>query len=448
MSDLDLSALELGRKIAARQADPRDLVRAALRRIQEADKDHSIFVRVLEPRALAEADAAHARAQTGSLRSPLDGVPLAWKDNIDIAGAATEAGSRLLKGRVPERDAPIVETAGGAGLLAIGKTNMVELAYSGLGYNPHTGTPRNPYDDKVARLPGGSSSGSGVAVARHLTPIAIGTDTGGSVRIPAAWNNLVGLKTTAGRIGNKGVVPLSPSLDTIGPLARNVADAAALFEILCREPRIDLEAARAGDLRLIALEGAVLNAVEPETRDATLQTIEVLRRGGIGIERRALVSVEEASMVQSPAAAESHALWGGVVAARPGVAWRLVEERVIASGAITAAQYLNARALLEALSRRFAQETAGFDGVLMPTVAMRAPSIAEVEASAEAYRAANVRALGLPSLANRLGLCAITVPAGFAGTPALPVGLTVLGRPFAERRLLQIASVIERTIQP
>ncbi len=447
MSDLDLSALEIGRKIAAGAADPRDLVREALARIEETDKDHSIFVRLLEGRALSEADAAHGRALAGARRSPLDGVPLAWKDNIDIAGAPTEAGSRLLKGRVPARDAPVVETAARAGLIAIGKTNMVELAYSGLGHNPHTGTPRNPFDDVIARLPGGSSSGSGVAVARHLTPLAIGTDTGGSVRIPAAWNNLVGLKTTAGRISTQGVVPLSPSLDTIGPMARNVADAAALFEILCAEPRIDLMAVHAGDLRFIALEGSVLSLVEAETREIIEAAIDKLGRSGIGIERRSLASVAQAALVQSPAAAESYALWGAAVAARPGIAFDLVEERVIASGAITAVQYINGRARLEELGRRFAQETAGFDGVLMPTVAMLAPPIAEVEASAEAYRSANAAALGLPSIANRLGLCAITVPAGFAGASRLPVGLTIVGRPFEERRILQLAAAVERALQ-
>ena len=446
MSDLDLSALEIGRRIAAGKADPRDLVREAFARIAECDRDHSIFVRLLEARAGAEAQAAYQRARSGALRSPLDGVPLAWKDNIDIAGAPTEAGSRLLTGRVSNADAPVVEVTTRAGLIAIGKTNMVELAYSGLGYNPHTGTPRNPFDDVLARLPGGSSSGSGIAVARHLAPLAIGTDTGGSVRIPAAWNNLVGLKTTAGRIGTIGLVPLSPSLDTIGPIARDVADAAALFEILCTEPHIDLGAAMPGNLRLIGLEGPVLGAVEPDTRTTISGAIDRLAGAGMRIERRSLRSIEAAAAVQSPAAAESFALWGDLVAAQPGVAFALVEERVIASGAITASQHINAKARLAALTRLFTQETAGFDAVLMPTVAMRAPPIAEVEASAEAYRAANVKALSLPSLANRLGLCAITVPAGFAGAPLLPVGLTIVGRPFDERRMLQIAAAVERTL--
>ncbi|HXZ68866.1 MAG TPA: amidase family protein, partial [Alphaproteobacteria bacterium] len=175
MPENNSSALEIGRKIAAGAADPRDLVRAALARIKEADTDHAIFVRLLEERALIQAEAAYIRARNGLSRSPLDGVPLAWKDNIDIAGAPTEAGSRLLRGRTPSRDAPIVVAAAQAGLVTIGKTNMVELAYSGLGYNPHTGTPRNPFDAQVARLPGGSSSGSGIAVARGLVPIAIGT---------------------------------------------------------------------------------------------------------------------------------------------------------------------------------------------------------------------------------------------------------------------------------
>jgi aspartyl-tRNA(Asn)/glutamyl-tRNA(Gln) amidotransferase subunit A len=448
MSDLDLNALQIAERIAAGRADPRALAREALERMRQQDPDRSIFVHRLDERALWEADAAFERARSGTRRSILDGVPLAWKDNIDVFGAPCEAGSRLLEGRAPRSDAPIVKALARAGLVSIGKTNMTELAYSGLGYNPHTGTPRNPFDDETPRLPGGSSSGSAIAVARGLVPIAVGTDTGGSVRIPAAWNNLVGLKTTVGRTSIEGVVPLGPSLDTIGPIARTVADAAALFELMCGEPHIDLDVARPSDLRLIALSGSVLGNVESETAGVIAGAIDRLRGAGVLIEQRALASVEQAALVQSPAAAESFALWGAEVRARPGVVFDRVEERVLGSGAITAEQYIAAKTRLAELGRRFAREIAGFDGVLMPTVAMRAPPIAAVEASADDYRAANARSLSLPSLANRLGLCAVTLPAGSSGTPLLPVGLTVLGRPWLERRLLQVAYTLEAALSP
>ncbi|MGA1684985.1 MAG: amidase, partial [Gemmobacter sp.] len=234
-----MTAAALGREIEAGRADPVALAEAFLGAIAAHPEGARVYARTTPERAMAEAGAARARARAGLRRHPLDGVPLSWKDLFDTAGIATEAGSALLAGRVPAADADVLAEATRAGLVCLGKTHMSELAFSGLGLNPVTATPPNVNDP--ARVPGGSSSGAAASVALGLAPAAIGSDTGGSVRIPAAWNDLVGLKTTEGRIGLGGVVPLAESFDTVGPLARSVEDCALILSAL--------EGGRPADLR-------------------------------------------------------------------------------------------------------------------------------------------------------------------------------------------------------
>jgi aspartyl-tRNA(Asn)/glutamyl-tRNA(Gln) amidotransferase subunit A len=397
-----------------------------------------MIVHSLAERSFAEAEAAHARAKSGTRRSPLDGVPLAWKDNVDVAGAPCEAGSPLLQGRKPQCDAPVAARAARAGLVSFAKAGMTELAFSGLGHNPWAGTPANASDPKTPRVPGGSSAGSAVAVAKGVAPIAVGTDTGGSVRIPAAWNGLVGLKTTWGLIPIDGIIALSPSYDSVGPIARSVADAAALFEILAGETAIDLAAGAAP--RFLAVRGVALDDLDPSVHRAYEAALDALRRAGVAIEERAIAALEETAKVFAPVATEAYALWGAKIEAKPGLVYELVAERVLAGREMPAHAAAARKAQLAALSARYLAETAGFDGVLLPSVAIPPPPIAEIATNADAYRTANTRALALPSLANRLGLCAITLPAG------LSFGLSVFAPPFAERRLLQIAARLERSL--
>ncbi|MEM9852213.1 MAG: amidase family protein, partial [Pseudomonadota bacterium] len=207
----------LGREIGAGRIDPVDLTEAVLDAIASHPMAPRIYARTTPERALAEAKAARDRAKAGTRRGPLDGVPVSWKDLFDTAGCATEAGSKLLAGHVPDADATVVATAAARGLVTLGKTHMSELAFSGLGLNPVTATPPNIHDPDA--LPGGSSSGAAASVAYGLAPIAMGSDTAGSVRIPAAWNDLVGLKTTHGVLPGAGVAPLCPRFDTAGPIA-------------------------------------------------------------------------------------------------------------------------------------------------------------------------------------------------------------------------------------
>ena len=227
-----MSALALGAGIEGGAIDPRALTEYFLERIEEVDGDHAIYLRITAARARAEAEAAHRRAQTGLGQSPLDGVPISWKDLYDSAGDVTSHGTPALADRVATSDAKVLARATRAGLVCLGKTNQTEFAFSILGLNPKMGTPPNPFDEAVARIPGGSSSGAAVSVSRGLAAAAIGSDTGGSVRVPAAWNGLVGLKTSFGLLPLEGVLGLSTSMDTVGPLTRDVADAAALFAVL------------------------------------------------------------------------------------------------------------------------------------------------------------------------------------------------------------------------
>ncbi|MEY4698327.1 MAG: hypothetical protein RIT14_2755, partial [Pseudomonadota bacterium] len=223
----NMRAAELGREIGAGRINPVDLAELHLEAISRHPLADRIFARLTPARARAEAMAAQGRARKGFRKGLLDGVPISWKDLFDTADVATEAGSALLRNRVPKQDAAVLDVATQGGLVCLGKTHMSELAFSGLGLNPVTATP--PCSNDEAAVAGGSSSGAAASVAHGLSPAAIGSDTGGSVRIPAAWNDLVGLKTTEGRLSTSGVVPLCERFDTVGPLARSVEDCAMLL---------------------------------------------------------------------------------------------------------------------------------------------------------------------------------------------------------------------------
>src|SRR5215216_5741711 len=233
----------------------RDAVAVCERALERARATTAVFTSLTEERALREARASAARLRERAPLGPLDGVPVAWKDLIDVAGAVTTAGSALRRGAAPATaDAPIVARLAAAGMICVGKTYLTELAYSGLGLNPHFGTPPNPC--APARIPGGSSSGSAVAVAAGVVPCAIGTDTSGSIRVPAAFCGIVGFKPTAARIDRAGVVALAPTLDSVGPLATSVADLVALDAALRGEapPTLKRDGPALGSLRLVVPE--------------------------------------------------------------------------------------------------------------------------------------------------------------------------------------------------
>jgi len=447
----EMTALALGRGIAAGRIDPKALAEHFLDRIEAVDGDHRVYLRTMRERALAEAGAARARARAGLRRGPLDGVPLSWKDLFDSAGVATTAGSPIFAERVPTRDAVVLARASRAGMVALGKTNLTEFAFSALGINPHYGTPANPFDTAVARCPGGSSSGAAVSVARGLAAAAIGSDTGGSVRIPAAWNGLVGLKTTAGRLPLAGVMPLAPSLDTVGPLTRDVADANAVFAVLAAAPAADLAGATLRGARLLVAEDLVWDGTAPGVTAAARSAIERLASAGATVERIAVpefaaalaLTKEHGPLVSVEACGE----WYELVEANPDKVYHNVRRRFLMGAEARADRIERLRHGLAALGRDLHARIAGADALIAPTVAISPPPIAALMADDDAYFAANMAALRNTTLGNLLRVCAVSLPFGDDGA-GLPVGLMLMGRPFTEAALLRIAAAAEAVLGP
>jgi aspartyl-tRNA(Asn)/glutamyl-tRNA(Gln) amidotransferase subunit A len=438
------TALELGRAIGEGKADPVAMAEHFLERIARHDADHAVYLAVTRERALAEAGAARKRARDGARLGPLDGVPLAWKDLYDSAGTPTTAGSRLLADRVPTEDAAVLARATRAGMVCLGKTNMTEFAFSGLGINPSFGTPANPFDTKVARCPGGSSSGSAVAVARGLAPAATGSDTGGSVRIPASWNGLVGLKTTAGDLPLDGALPLSTTLDTAGPITLDVADAAALHGVMAARPAADLAGATLKGTVLAVPTDYFLEPATPAVRAAFEQAVEALARAGAKIVRspapEATESVRHGTLVQI----EADALWRAAIDRNPDVVFHMVSGRMKPGGQRTGAEYFDALRGLAELAARFARRLAAFDAMIAPTVVVPPPPIAPLLADDDAYVKANVLSLSNTSAGNRLRCAAITVPCG--GADGLPVGLMLMQRAGSDAQMLRLGAAAERAL--
>ena len=444
-------ALALGRLIETGAITPRDATEFYLDRIAQTDRDHRIYWRLTEARARAEADAAGKRAKSGLRRHPLDGVPLSWKDLFDTTGTITTGGSLAMSNRVPDNDAAVLTQATASGSICLGKTAMTEIAFSGLGINPTCGTPANAYDETTERAPGGSSSGAAVALARGLCAGSIGTDTGGSVRIPAAWNGLVGLKTTAGRLSLKGTLPLSPTFDTVGPLARDVADANALFSLLSGEAPFDISEA---DLRQVSLclpGGVGWSELDEGIGDAVDGALRRLLKAGIRIVEQSLPALDAIDALAwgggaSRLVAEAYARWAPILENHRLDIFSPVYERVMAGAAIPPADLEAADKQRAAITAAYLDQTRDIDVVALPCVAISPPSIASLEQGGPDYFKANRMALRNTTLGNQLGLCAITLPVGHDVT-GIPVGLMLQAAPHAEERLLKIASAIEKALR-
>ncbi len=441
-------ALALGAAIESGRADPRDITDYFLDRITTEDRDNTVYVRLTAERAKHEAAEAAARAKAGFRRSPLDGVPLSWKELFDVAGEPSTACSNLLKNNIARNDAITVERLTRAGAVLLGKTTMTELAFSGLGINPIFGTPTNPHDPTVARAPGGSSSGAGVSVARGLAAAGLGTDTGGSVRIPAAWNGLVGHKTSWGRVPLQGTVPLSPSLDTIGPLTHTVADAATLFSLLTRTPA-DIHNVSLRDHAVLVPDNLAFDGLSPGIAKTIEQAIHYLGAAGLKIVHKSIPSLDEIQAMAwggpSILGAEAFGLWGERVEAGQNDMFSAVASRFM-MGKHGQASDLAAGLLLRAeIQARYAEETQGYDAVLLPSVAISPPEIEPLLTDDAAYGNANNMALRNTTLGNQLGLCALTLPVG-SDALGLPVGLMVQSAPGKDELLLRLGRAIEMVL--
>jgi aspartyl-tRNA(Asn)/glutamyl-tRNA(Gln) amidotransferase subunit A len=437
---LHMTASDLGRAIGAGQIHPVELTEAFLDAIDGHPLRDRIYTRTTPRRARSMTLAAAGRAKAGLRIGLLDGVPLSWKDLFDTAGAATEAGSALLKGRVPDRDAAVLVNATARGLVCLGKTHMSELAFSGLGLNPVTATP--PCVNDADAVPGGSSSGAAASVAFGLAPAAIGSDTGGSVRIPAAWNDLVGLKTTHGRLSLEGAVPLCEMFDTVGPLARSVEDCAELMAVLEGGRAADLGGATLAGARLLVLETVVLDDLRAAPASGFEAALARLAAKGARLERGAIPEVAEAMGLAGVLfTSEAYGIWRDTIEAAPQKMFPRILERFRTGAAVSAADYVAAWRRLRVLRQVWAARVAGYDAVILPTAPILPPDARRLMTDDAYYVAENLLALRNTRVANLFGLCAITLP---TGQPSC--GLSLMGPAMGEARLLRLAAAVERVL--
>jgi aspartyl-tRNA(Asn)/glutamyl-tRNA(Gln) amidotransferase subunit A len=437
---LSMTAADLGRGIGAGDIDPVALCETYLSEIEAHPLRDRIYARVTASRARAEASAAAQRAQAGQRLSLLDGVPISWKDLYDTAGVGTEAGSKLLEGRVPEHDALVLQNATAAGLVCLGKVHMSELAFSGLGYNPSTNTP--PCVNDADAVPGGSSSGSGASVAFGLAAASIGSDTGGSVRIPSAWNDLVGLKTTHGRLSLEGVVPLALKFDTVGPLCRSVEDAALLTAALEGSKAPDLRGASLKGCRFAILETVMMEDLRDAPKAAFESAVERLKAAGAIVEMIKVPAAQQALDVSGQLmTSEAYGLWRDVIEAAPEKMYSEILRRFRLGLECSGPDYVAAWAKLEGARVAYDQATAGYDAVLAPTAPILPPNLERLKTDEEYYVTENLLALRNTRLGNLLGLCSLTLP---TDTPSC--GLMILAAPDQDSAVLRLGAAAEAAL--
>ncbi len=436
-----MTAADLGRAIGAGKVNPVELVEYFLQAIETHPHRDRIYARTTANRARAEAMAAHSRAKAGLRRHPLDGVPLSWKDLFDTAGVATEAGSALLRNRVPLRDAGVLQNATLMGSVCLGKTHMSELAFSGLGLNPVTATP--PCINDTHAVPGGSSSGAAASVAYGIAPAAVGSDTGGSVRIPAAWNDLVGLKTSHGRLSTEGAVPLCESFDTVGPLAHTVEDCALILSALGGEKAPDLVPLALSGLRLAVLETVALDDLRAAPAKGFDDALARLARAGAQVSRLALPEVAEAlSLAGTLVAPEAYAIWASTIEAAPELMFPRILDRFRTGGLTKAADHIAAWRRLRQLRAAYAAATAGYDAILIPTAPILPPNAARLMTDDAYYVTENLLALRNTRIGNLMDLCVLTLP-----TSEPSCGISLMAAPGAEWRLLRAGLAAEAALR-
>lgn len=439
----DLSVTQLGAAYRACHADPVEVTRALLQRIRAHPHGALVYRMLTEERALAQAERARRLFREGTDLGPLQGIPVAVKDLLDMEGEVTAAGSKVFLDRPPAaRDAPVLARLDAAGAVFLGRTNMTELAYSGVGMNPHFGTPPCALD--AARVPGGSSSGSGVAVALGLATVAVGSDTGGSVRIPAAVNGVVGLKTTDGRISTEGAAPLSTTLDTLGPMARSVDDAWALYTVMAEVPHQDLRVP-GEPLTLVAPTTVFAEDLEPEVHEAFEAALDGLRRLGHQVRMEPLPSLSEAPALYrrygSFASHEAWAMYEEEITTRGHEMDPRVTRRILEYADRPAKDYIRLGLARNALRRRFWTGLEGVAALVAPTLPILPPRMDDLDDD-DAYVRANGLLLRNTFPVNVLGCPAVSVPCGTM-SGGLSAGLMIVTRPGEEALAMGIAKQVE-----
>ena len=452
------SAAELARLIAGKRVSPVEVVRAHLERITSLDGSLRSFITVTADAAMAAAREAESAVMAGRPLGALHGVPLGLKDLYDTAGVPTTGGSRILAKRVPTADATVVGRLRAAGMIVLGKLNMVEFAYGPEGRNPHYGHARNPWDAGTHRMAGGSSSGSGVAVAAGLVPVALGSDTGGSIRIPCSLCGLTGIKPTYGRVSRAGVLPLSWSMDHVGPMTRTVTDTALVLGAMAGYdpadpttsvlPVPDYAAALTGDVRGVRiglLREFFVEGAAPEVRAAVETAARALETAGAVVDDVVLPSVRHvAAGALAVVATESltyHAAW---LRTRRAEYDPDVSTRLMVGAFVTGAHYVRGQQARALIRREVDDALARRDVLLAPATPIAAPAIDERQTTLgdgpSDIRSALIR---LTRPFNFSGHPACSVPCGFTAG-GLPIGMQIVGRPYDEATLLRVADAYQR----
>jgi aspartyl-tRNA(Asn)/glutamyl-tRNA(Gln) amidotransferase subunit A len=435
--------LENGRTSARR------IVEACLERIADASGEgQRAFIHVDAEAAIEAAEAMDRLREIKAAPSPYAGIPVSIKDLFDIRGQVTRAGSRALEDSAPaEADAPVVARLRRAGFIVIGRTNMTEFAYSGIGINPHYGTPKSVWQRGVGHVPGGSSSGAAVSVADRMAHGALGTDTGGSCRIPAAYNGIVGFKPTQRRVPLEGGVPLSFTLDSFGPLARTAQCCAVLDAVLAGEPVVALQPRPIKGMRLAVPTTIALDELDGEVARTFERALETLSRQGALIERIAVPEFLDVGVMNTKggfAAAESYAWHRYLIASHGDVYDPRVRLRIQRGEAISAADYIDLIAMRKSLIARATARLAPYDALAMPTTANTPPVIADL-ADDKVFARENLRSLRNCTLINMIDGCAISLPCHREGEA--PVGLMLAASGGADRRIFELAAGMEDVIR-
>lgn len=442
---------ELAHRLETGEVTSRELVEEALAAIKDPRGEGSrAFLMVHESEALAAADRVDAQQRNGMRRGVLSGIPISIKDLFDEAGVVTLGASKVLVGTPPaQRDSTVVQRLKKTGAIIIGRTNLTEFAYSGLGINPHYGTPKNTFDRATGRIPGGSTSGGAISVTDGMAAAAIGTDTGGSVRIPAALNGLVGFKPTARRIPRDGVFPLSPSLDSVGPIAKSVDDCLLLDMVMAEESGWGTVLhGRVAGLRFGVPTTVVQDDLSPAVATAFAAALNRLSAAGailVDLPMKELAEAAEVSPRGALASYEAYSVHRELMKEHADQYDPRVMARIRPGESITASQYKKLVQLRKGFIRSINAAAGPYDAMLMPTVPDTAPTIAEVTKDDESYFRFNGRMLRNASLVNLFDGCALTIPCHEPGNA--PVGLMIAGIQNADRSILVIGDAVEPVVR-
>jgi aspartyl-tRNA(Asn)/glutamyl-tRNA(Gln) amidotransferase subunit A len=431
--------LETGRTTA------RKLVEECIARIADpAGEGQRVFIHVDRDAALAAADAMDHLRKANAAPSRFAGIPVSIKDLFDIRGQVTRAGSRALEDSAPaDKDATVVARLRRAGFVVIGRTNMTEFAYSGIGINPHYGTPKSAWHRDVGHVPGGSSSGAAVSVADRMAYGALGTDTGGSCRIPAAFNGIVGYKPTQSRIPLDGGVPLSFSLDSFGPLANSVQCCATLDAVLADEPTPVIQPRPIKGMKLAVPVTVALDDLDDAVAKTFERALAALSRAGALIEHIEVPEFLDVGLMNAKggfSASESYAWHRYLLTSKGDVYDPRVSTRILRGADISAAEYIDLINARRSLVARAATRLAPYDALVMPTTANTPPKIADL-ADDKAFTVQNLRALRNCTLINTIDGCAISLPAQRNGE--VPVGLMLAAAGGSDRRIFELAAGME-----